>query len=122
MTVSELKYLTAINELYEGTAGIKLISIADKMKISKVSVYKAVVKLDEKGYVKRDENNKVIMTAQGHEQLDLYNKLIGYINRHLQQSCRVSAETAYNDAVSAVCALSEESRQALIARIAEQNR
>ncbi|MBQ8568452.1 MAG: hypothetical protein IJ446_04465 [Oscillospiraceae bacterium] len=122
MTVSELKYLMAINELYDGSVGIKLVSIADRMKISKVSVYKTVVKLDEKGYVKRDENNKVIMTAQGHEQLELYNKLIGYLYEHFRYNCNISAETAYNDAVSAVCALSDESRQALIARIAEQNR
>ena len=54
MTSAELKYLIAINELYDGTAGIKLTAIAAKMNVTKVSVYRAAERLENHGYVKRD--------------------------------------------------------------------
>ncbi len=113
MTSAELKYLIAINELYDGTAGIKLTEIAAKMGITKVSVYKAAVRLENSGYIKRDEKNKVVMTDYGYEQLEKYNVLIGWLGNHLQIKCGVSAETAHTDAIGAACAFSDESRTAL---------
>lgn len=113
MTSAELKYLIAINELYNGMVGIKLIAIAAKMNVTKVSVYRAVERLENRGYIKRDEKNKVVMTEHGYEQLNKYNVLIGWLNNHLQHNCKVSPEIAYNDAIGAVCAFSDESRRAL---------
>ena len=113
MTPAELKYLTAIKELYDGTVGIKLISIAAKINVTKVSVYRAVERLEKRGCIKRDEKNKVVMTEHGYEQLEKYNVLISWINNHLQKHCRVSDETAYNDAIGAVCAFSDETRLAI---------
>ncbi len=113
MTAAELKYLTAINELYDGTIGIKLTSIAEKMSVTKVSVYRAVERLEKNGYIARDEKNKVVMTEDGYEQLEKYTVLIGWLSGHLQRNCRVSPEIAYNDAIGAACAFSDESRSAL---------
>lgn len=120
MTSAELKYLTAINELYDGTVGIKLISIAAKMNVTKVSVYRAVERLENHGCIKRDEKNKVVMTKYGYEQLDKYNILIGWLNDHLQNNCKVSAEIAYSDAIGAVCAFSDETRHAMAEFITTQ--
>ena len=119
MTAAELKYLTAINELYDGIIGIKLISIAAKMNVTKVSAYRAVERLENHGCVKRDEKNKVVMTEYGYEQLEKYNVLIGWLNNHLQKCCRVPAETAYNDAIGAVCAFSDVTRLAIAEFIAK---
>lgn len=113
MTSAELKYLIAIDELYNGTAGIKLTEIAAKMGITKVSVYKAAVRLENSGYIERDEKNKIIMTDYGYAQLGKYNALIGWLCSHLQMKCGVSADVAYTDAIGAACAFSEESRTAL---------
>ncbi len=113
MTSAELKYLTAINELYEGAAGIKLTSIAAKMNVTKVSAYKAAERLEKNGYIKRDEKNKVVITEQGYEQLNKYTVLIEWLCRHLQKNCNVSSETARNDAIGAICAFSDESCIAL---------
>ena len=113
MTSAELKYLIAINELYSGKAGIKLTEIAAKMGITKVSVYKAAIRLENSGYIKRDEKNKVVMTDYGYEQLEKYNVLIGWLSNHLQIKCGVSSETAHTDAIGAACAFSDESRTAL---------
>ena len=120
MTSAELKYLIAINELYDGTAGIKLTAIAAKMNVTKVSVYRAAERLENHGYVKRDEKNKVVMTDYGYKQLKEYNMLIGWLSNHLQRNCKGSAEIAYNDAIGAVCAFSDESRNALAEFIREK--
>lgn len=113
MTSAELKYLIAINELYDGTVGIKLISIASKMNVTKVSVYRAVERLENRGYIKRDEKNKVVMTEYGYEQLNEYTVLINWLSTHLQHNFKVSAEISRNDAIGVACAFSDESRNAL---------
>ena len=94
MTAAELKYLTAINELYDGTIGIKLTSIAEKMGVTKVSVYRAAERLEKNGYIARDKKNKVIMTEDGYDQLEKYTVLIEWLSGHLQKNCKVSHEIA----------------------------
>ncbi len=113
MTSAELKYLIAIDELYDGTVGIKLTAIAAKMGVTKVSVYKAAERLEKNGYIARNEKNKVVMTEYGYEQLGKYSALIEWLSGHLQRNCKVSAEIAHNDAIGAACAFSDESRSAL---------
>lgn len=119
MTSAELKYLMAIDELYDGISGIKLTSIAERMGVTKVSVYRAAERLEKNGYIKRDEKNKLVMTEYGYEQLEKYNVLIGWLSGHLQKNCRVSAEIAHSDAIGAACAFSDESRDALAELIAK---
>lgn len=115
MTSAELKYLMAIDELYDGTAGIKLTAIAAKMNVSKVSVYRAAERLEKNGYIRRDEKNKVVINDCGYEQLEKYNILIRWISGHLMEKCGVPAEVAINDAIGAACEFSEESRNAIAA-------
>lgn len=115
MTSAELKYLIAIDQLYDGTAGIKLTAIAAKMNVSKVSVYRAAERLERNGYIRRDERNKVVIAPFGYEQLEKYNILIRWISTHLREKCGVSADIAYNDAIGAACEFSEESRNAIAA-------
>lgn len=119
MTSAEFKYLVAINELYNGTAGIKLTAIAEKMNVTKVSVYRAAERLEKNGYIKRDDKNKIVLTEFGYERFEEYNMLVDWLCAHLQVKCKVSAEIAYTDAIGAVCAFSEESRTALAEFIAK---
>lgn len=58
MTASELKYLIALDELYDGKNGVKLTVIAEKTRVSKVSVYRALERLEKDGYVKRTEKKQ----------------------------------------------------------------
>ena len=110
MTSAELKYLLAIHELYDGTAGIKMTAIADKMGVTKVSVHRAVERLDKNGYTSRDEKNKVIISEYGYEQLRIYGTLICWISRHLQEKGSIPADVAMQDAINAACAISDMSR------------
>ena len=115
MTSAELKYLMAIDALYDGAAGIKLTAIASKMNVSKVSVYRAAERLEKNGYIRRDERNKVVINPYGYEQLEKYRILTQWISDHLREKCGVSADIAYNDAIAAACEFSDESRCAIAA-------
>lgn len=113
MTSSEYRYLLTINGLYNGAAGIRLTAIAAAMEVTKVSVFKAVEKLEQEGLIARDAKNRVIMTQHGKDQLEKYNILIDWLSGHLEKNCRVPADTARRDAAGAVCAFSDESIAAL---------
>lgn len=113
MTAAELKYLIATDELYNGSEGVRLTELAAKMGITKVSVYKASIRLENSGCVKRDENNKLIITEYGYKVLGQYRTLIDWFSDRLRTEYGVSAENAQKDAICAACALSDESRTAL---------
>ena len=113
MTSSEYKYLQTINGLYDGTVGIRLSAIAAAMDVTKVSVFKAVERLEHDSLIARDARNRVIMTQRGSDTLEKYNILIDWLSGHLEKNCRVSADTARRDAAGAVCAFSDESIAAL---------
>ncbi len=120
MTSAELRYLMAIDELYDGTEGVRLTAIADRMNVTKVSVFKAAERLEQEGCTQRDEKNKVIITQKGYEQLKKYDMLITWLGGHLERNCRVPADIARRDAMGAVCAFSEESVRALTEFIARE--
>ena len=111
MTAAGLKYLIAVNDL--GAAGIKITEISEKMGISKVSVYRAVSRLEASGYTVRDEKNRVVITEQGKEQLEKYNLLTSLLAHHLNTCGQMRAEGAKEDAINAVCAVSDECRDAI---------
>lgn len=122
MTAAEYKYLLAIDELYDGTGGIKLTAIALKMGVSKVSVYRAVERLEKGGYVNRDEKNKVVITEFGFQKLEEYRAMVDWLGNHLEHHCHVAGDIAYRDAIGAVCAMSEESHRKLSALILAEKR
>ncbi len=113
MTVAELKYLLAINELYDGTVGVKLTAIASKMNVTKVSVHRAVERMDKNGYTKRDEKNKVIISEYGYEQLQLYYIIMQWISNHLREKGGIPEDIAIQDAINVVCSLSNVSHKVI---------
>ncbi len=120
MTAAELKYMIAINQLYDGKAGINLTSIAAQMGVSKVSVYRAVERLEKDGYARRDEKNKVVITEHGYEQFAKYMQLIGWLADHFEKNCLVDDATAREDAIAAVCAISDSTRHGIFAQMSSE--
>lgn len=121
MTTAELRYLMAINELQREQNGVKLTSIAECVGVSKVSVYRAVERLEKDGYVSRNDKNKVIVTSVGETILAEYEVIVRFISGHLQKCCGTPPETAYQDAIGAACALSDISREG-VARAVKEGR
>lgn len=110
MTVSELKYLIAVNELSKNGAGARLTAIAAKLNVSKVSVYKAVERMELIGYLIHN-GKKICVTDTGRGLLNEYMLVIGFISSHLEYHCGTPKELAYNDALGAACAFSDISRK-----------
>ena len=55
MSSSELRYLIAASVLAKQINIVKQTDLANKLQVSKVSVYNAVEKLKEKGFIKKNE-------------------------------------------------------------------
>lgn len=110
MTVSELKYLMAVSEFDKKEKGAKMSEIARALDVSKVSVYHGMERLEDKGYIERC-GKKIIITENGGKVLEEYNILIGFMRNHLALHCGAPADVAQNDAIGAICALSDISRK-----------
>lgn len=112
MTVSELKYLIAADEIANQGNNVSITSISQKMNVSKVSVYRGIERLAVNEYIYRD-NKKIVFTQKGKSALAEYKIIIAFICKHLALHCGVSQEIAYNDALGVAAAFSDESRQGI---------
>lgn len=113
MTVSELKYLIAADEITVQEKGASIAAISKKMNVSKVSVYRGIERLVNKDYISRN-NRKIVFTEQGKSALAEYRIIIQFIFKHLEQHCKVAADIAYNDALGVACSFSDESRKHIV--------
>ena len=105
MSSSELRYLIAANELAGETENVKQTDVANRLRVTKVSTYNAIERLREKGLIEKTER-KIILTERGKEILSEYMIIIRFISAH----CGTSKEQAYEDALNATCAFSDETR------------
>lgn len=113
MTSAELKYMIAIEEIYDEKNGVKLIDIATRAGVSKVSVYRAMERMEKNGYIERNEKNKVVLTEFGKNELASHKDIVSFLKNNIEKYCRVSEDIAYNDAMCVACALSGISRERL---------
>lgn len=114
MTVSELKYLIAANELNDSGNGAKMAAMAGRLSVSKVSVCRAVERLIESGYLCQN-GKRVFLTESGKEVIADYLIVVDFIGSKLQRHCNTPKDTAFDEAVGAACALGEESRKKVLA-------
>ena len=78
MSSSELRYLIAASVLAKQINIVKQTDLANKLQVSKVSVYNAVEKLKEKGFIEKNER-KILLTKKGEEILDEYMVIIRFM-------------------------------------------
>lgn len=116
MTSSELKYLIAINELCKNGDPARQTDLSAKLKVTKVSTFNAVERLCEKNYVTK-EKARVSLTDDGRAILRDYMLIIDFIAEHLSLHCGTPRERAYEDALNASCAFSDETRRGVAAFI-----
>lgn len=109
MTSSELKYLIAINELCKDGQPARQSDLSAKLRVTKVSTFNAVERLCEKNFVTK-EKARVSLTDSGKEILRDYLLIIDFISTHLSLHCGTPHDRAYEDALSAACAFSDETR------------
>ena len=116
MTAADLRYLLAIDDVAP-KGGAALTAVAQKMSLSKVSVYRAATRLEKAGYLLRDERSRLLITPAGAAALQEYRIAAGWPACHLEHHCGVDHATALQDAIGAVCAMSDAGRHGLWAFI-----
>ena len=112
MSSSELRYLIAASVNAKQIDIVKQTDLANKLQVSKVSVYNAVEKLKEKGFIEKNER-KILLTKKGEEILDEYMTIIRFMSVHLSLHCGTSEKQAYEDALNATCAFSDATRNGI---------
>ena len=112
MSSSELRYLIAASVIAKQIDIVKQTDLANKLQVSKVSVYNAVEKLKEKGFIEKNER-KILLTKKGEEILDEYMVIIRFMSVHLSLHCGTSEKQAYEDALNATCAFSDATRNGI---------
>lgn len=112
MSSSELRYLIAASALAKQIDIVKQTDLANKLQVSKVSVYNAVEKLKEKGFIEKNER-KILLTKKGEEILDEYMAIIRFMAGHLSLHCGTSEKQAYEDALNATFAFSDATRNGI---------
>lgn len=122
MTAAELKYLIALDKLYDGIHGVKLVDVARELDVSKVSVHKAMEKLEETGHVARDPTGRVCVTELGNAAVREALVSVYYLADLLEHYCWMNARDAYCEAVNAVCAVSDTARKTVAKVLSEQDK
>ena len=122
MSASELKYLIATHSLSKEGIGARLTDIADKLGVTKVSVYRMSERLEAGGMMARGEHSRIFLTERGKKQLDEYMLCVDFVRNALEKYCRTPKTAAFADAVGIVCAVGEHSRSALLSYLRKKER
>ena len=116
MTASELKYLIAVNELNDSGNGTKMSAVAKKLNVSKVSVYRAVERLNQSGYIGQS-GKRIILTETGSAAVASFMPVVDFIGDKLVRHCNTPKEVAFDEAIVVACALGDNSRNAVLSYV-----
>lgn len=98
LTPSQVHYIKAVYELSSGNDGVRICDIANRTSVSKASASLAMTKLNKQGFVYKDTNRHVHLTAEGERRavsmLDKY----AVIYRFLIDTLEVDEAVAAKDA------------------------
>jgi Mn-dependent DtxR family transcriptional regulator len=108
MTVSEIKYLIALYELFATDKSIKQMNLAYKLRLTRVSVFKAIENLSYKKYVIKESNSQVKLTAKGIDIATKYIVCAERIKYHLVNNLGSDEYLAKTDSLAIACVMNEE--------------
>ena len=95
MSASELKYLIATHSLSKEGIGARLTDIADKLGVTKVSVYRMSERLEAGGMMARGEHSRIFLTERGKKLLDEYMLWVDFVRNALEKCCRTPKTAAF---------------------------
>jgi len=107
MTSSELNYLIKLDLLRKDNEIVRMTMLAKEAGVSKPSMLQALEKFEKMNILKKDDKN-ILFTEEGKKMFDDYKLLVDYIAH-----CHTKEEQALDDAINAVCAVSDECRNGL---------
>ena len=115
MTYSEFRYLWNVREVEKDNAS-RLRDITNVMTVTKVSVFRALERLEKGGYVQKSKDRKIYLTEKGRGFLKEYEQAIFFLKEKMLQFAGIEEDTAEEEAMRLVCVLSDESRKRLCER------
>lgn len=113
MTCSEFGYLWKIGDIAKRKI-VRLKDITAEMNVTKVSVFRAVERLERNGYVEKKGDKGITITDNGRQLLEEYSKAIMFIKEKLICVVTVNGRAAEEEAMRIVCVLSNESRGMIV--------
>lgn len=112
MTSSELNYLIKLDLLRKDNEIVRMTMLAKEAGVFKPSMLQALEKFEKMNILKKDDKN-ILFTEEGKKMFDDYKLLVDYIANHFIAHCHTKEEQALDDAINAVCAVSDECRNGL---------
>ena len=114
MSAAELRYMLATHQLGERGSGVRLTDIADRMGVTKVSVYRMSERLEVMGMMTRGAHSGIALTEKGETLLKEYKLCIEFVSGMLEKYCKTPPNTAFYEATNIVCAVGDGSRASLL--------
>ena len=103
LTTTNIKYLIAINQLYNNQNGVRCTDLANMLGVSKPSVHRMIETMKNIGLIDKDRYGEIFFTQEGHELAEKYSS---YYDSFSNSLWRIApAET---DIMSGICAFFAE--------------
>lgn len=113
MTYSEFRYLWNVREVEKDNVA-RLKDITNVMTVTKVSVFRALERLEKGGYVQKNNDRKIFLTEKGRVFLEEYEQAIFFLKQKLLAYAGLEDCTAQEEAMRLVCVLSDKSRKMIV--------
>lgn len=113
MTYLEFRYLWNVKEVEKDNVA-RLKDITNVMTVTKVSVFRALERLEKGGYVQKSKDRKIYLTEKGRGFLKEYEQAIFFLKEKMLQFAGIEEDTAEEEAMRIVCVLSDESRGKIV--------
>lgn len=113
MTYSEFRYLWNVREVEKDNVA-RLRDITNIMTVTKVSVFRALERLEKVGYVQKSKDRKIYLTEKGRALLKEYEQAIFFLKEKMLQFAGIEENMAEEEAMRIVCVLSDESRGRIV--------
>ena len=102
MTYSEFRYLWNVREVEKDNVA-RLRDITNIMTVTKVSVFRALERLEKGGYVQKSKDRKIYLTEKGRGFLKEYEQAIFFLKEKMLQFAGIEEDTAKEEAMRIVC-------------------
>ena len=105
------RYLYAIRKLKESYFCVRAVDLSHYMKVSRPSAGAAVQKLQEKGWIIKEQNGNLKLTSTGEQYLEKLEERFDFFQKLLTEA-GVDPDTALEDSVRFSWEMSEQSFEA----------
>lgn len=114
LTASGTRYLLAIYELSEGGKPVRSVDIATSLKVTRASVVKMLKLLSSGGFIIKPHYGDVLLTELGRRHAEGIYKQYRLLQVFFEKNLLVKADCAKSDALTCLCALSDQGKDWLI--------